>query len=117
MRTLSFEACAERRRQVVGFRQRGLTAETGLSRARVFNICRRYAQEAAAFGRVGSGVANRLVPVQAKKPGGCAVVAKGSCVLAEGFQYLSTHLGTESESFTRPPFACMLASRFRPNWR
>lgn len=50
MRTLSFEAREERRRQVVGLRRRGWTyeaiaEETGLSRTGVFNICRRHAQE------------------------------------------------------------------------
>ncbi|TSE28806.1 DDE superfamily endonuclease [Tepidimonas charontis] len=50
MRTLSFEAREERRRQVVSLRRRGWTYEaiaeqTGLSRTGVFNICRRYAQE------------------------------------------------------------------------
>jgi len=52
MRTLSFEAREERRRQVVGLRRRGWTYEaiagqTGLSRTGVFNICQRYAQESA----------------------------------------------------------------------
>lgn len=52
MRTLSFEACEERRRQVVGLRRQGWTYEaiaeqTGLSRTGVFNICQRHAQEGA----------------------------------------------------------------------
>ncbi|MBL8436684.1 MAG: IS630 family transposase [Zoogloeaceae bacterium] len=50
MRSLSFEAREERRRQVVGLRRRGWTyeaiaEETGLSRTGVFNICQRHAQE------------------------------------------------------------------------
>lgn len=52
MRTLSFEAREERRRQVVGLRRQGWTYEaiaeqTGLSRTGVFNICQRHAQEGA----------------------------------------------------------------------
>lgn len=52
MRTLSFEAREERRRQVVGLRRRGWTyaaiaEQTGLSRTGVFNICQRYAREGA----------------------------------------------------------------------
>jgi len=52
MRTLSFQAREERRRQVVGLRRRGWTYEavaeqTGLSCTGVFNICQRYAQEGA----------------------------------------------------------------------
>src|SRR5574337_638797 len=50
IRSLSFEAREERRRQVVGLRRRGWTyeaiaEETGLSRTGVFNICQRHAQE------------------------------------------------------------------------
>lgn len=49
MRSLSFEAREERRRQVVGLRRRGWTyeaiaGETGLSRTGVFNICQRHAR-------------------------------------------------------------------------
>ncbi len=50
MRSLSFEAREERRRQVIGLRRQGWTYEaiaehTGLSRTGVFNICQRYAKE------------------------------------------------------------------------
>jgi transposase len=52
MRSLSFEAREERRRQVIGLRRRGwayeaIAGETGLSRTGVFNICKRHAQEGA----------------------------------------------------------------------
>jgi hypothetical protein len=47
--TFGCSAQEERRRQVVGLRERGLTyeaiaAQTGLTRTGVFNICRRFAQ-------------------------------------------------------------------------
>ena len=50
MRKLPAAAQEERRRQVVGLRQRGLTytaiaAQVGLSRTGVIDICRRYAAE------------------------------------------------------------------------
>ena len=50
MRSLSFDAREERRRQVVGLRRRGWTYEaiaeqTGLSRTGVFNICQRHERE------------------------------------------------------------------------
>ena len=48
MRSLTPEAQEERRRQVIGLRERGLTydaiaRQVGLTRNRVFYICRRYA--------------------------------------------------------------------------
>ena len=48
MRSLPAAAREERRRQVVGLRESGLTyeaiaAQTGLTRTGVFNICRRFA--------------------------------------------------------------------------
>ena len=48
MRKLAPAAQEERRRQVIGLRESGLTyeaiaAQTGLSRTRVFNICQRFA--------------------------------------------------------------------------
>src|SRR3954452_16713045 len=50
MRRLAAAAQEERRRQVAGLRQAGLTceaiaAQAGLSRAGVFDICRRFAAE------------------------------------------------------------------------
>ncbi|WP_323074183.1 IS630 family transposase [Mycetohabitans endofungorum] len=53
MRTLPREAREERRRQVIGLRERGWTYEeiadhTNLSRTGVFDICKRYAQEGTA---------------------------------------------------------------------
>lgn len=52
MRSLSSEAREERRRQVIGLRQRGWTydqiaTQMNLSRAGVFNICRRHEREGA----------------------------------------------------------------------
>lgn len=52
MRKLPAAAQEERRRQVIGLRQRGLTykaiaAQVGLSRTGVFNICQRFAAEGA----------------------------------------------------------------------
>ena len=49
MRSLPAAAQEERRRQVVGLRESGLAyeavaAQTGLTRAGVFNICRRFAE-------------------------------------------------------------------------
>jgi transposase len=54
MRKLSAAAQEERRRQVVGLRESGLTyeaiaAQVGLTRTGVFNICRRFAEQ----GRIG----------------------------------------------------------------
>src|SRR3712207_3383094 len=53
MRKLPAAAQEERRRQVVGLRQAGLTydtiaAQVGLTRTGVFNICRRFAERGAA---------------------------------------------------------------------
>jgi transposase len=50
MRKLSAAAQEERRRQVVGLRESGLTydaiaAQVGLTRTGVFNICRRFAEQ------------------------------------------------------------------------
>src|SRR5215212_5396580 len=50
MRKLSATAQEERRRQVVGLRESGLTyeaiaAQVGLTRTGVFNICRRFAEQ------------------------------------------------------------------------
>jgi hypothetical protein len=52
MRKLPVAAQEERRRQVIGLRQRGLTykaiaAQVGLSRTGVINICQRFAAEGA----------------------------------------------------------------------
>src|SRR4028119_625936 len=53
MRKLPATAQEERRRQVVGLRQAGMTydaiaAQVGLTRTGVFNICRRFAERGAA---------------------------------------------------------------------
>jgi transposase len=53
MRRLSAAAQEERRRQVIGLRQAGLTynaiaAQVGLTQTGVFDICKRYAERGAA---------------------------------------------------------------------
>ena len=53
MRKLPAAAQEERRRQVIGLRQAGLTydaiaAQVGLTRTGVFNICKRFAERGAA---------------------------------------------------------------------
>src|SRR5215212_2094858 len=58
MRSLTPEAQEERRRQVIGLRQAGLTyaaiaAQVGLTQTGVFNICRRFAERGAAGLRSG----------------------------------------------------------------
>src|SRR4029077_3485354 len=58
MRKLPAAAQEERRRQVVGLRESGLTyeavaAQTGLTRTGVFNICRRFAEHGLAGLRSG----------------------------------------------------------------
>src|SRR3954468_19330552 len=58
MRKLPAAAQEERRRQVIGLRQAGMTydaiaAQVGLSPTGVFNICKRYAERRAAGLRTG----------------------------------------------------------------
>ena len=83
MRKLPAAAQEERRRQVIGLRQAGMTydaivAQAGLTRTGVFDICKRFAERGAAGSKTGPrgpepggpsrGAAGSSMPTKRRRP-------------------------------------------------